>query len=655
MDPILEEELLRNVEMASARGHVQRAKAAARNRGPPGGGDSGLANHLLVKWTYGTKSAELVKTEAALAYKAGARGGYLKQLSEIGSKQGGNVARDLMELVREILGVAIVPILVVLVPLFVSKGEGGLPQPELCPVGFICPHIWLWFMYTHHRPEFLLRFCGANTLTKATARISKFWSSVHPADPRRSNLFNQANFATRCLPIGLHGDGVPCTKRNSLDVLTFFGILGMGSTVDLVFYIWSFFYTCKVDAATLLDFPAFLGGLTEDTSYRVIIWSLLALESGIHPTHDYRGELLTEEPFLSLAGTAIAGGFFAILWQFRCDADYTYKNANLPGYWASNYPCHTCGCDKVVPRTPNHFLYFGADASWPDSIYLTMAAFYVRCALAGKAVHPLLTERANGGGGYHVFLFCRDTLHVLDLGTSQYLAGTVFWLLSFADYIYDNDPVRAMHQVMADVAELYRTEKTPTTFSNLDLQMFCDADRPQHGTPCLKGKGAETRHLIPLLAIVWAKYSRGTAYDNHVTACLNAMTAIYSILGVRDPETSAPPLFLDAAACDELRGVVDEFLTHYSYLESVAVRNDPPLGIWHMVSKHHSVWHVAFEAQFQHPSSGRTYINESYMGHIKEVGMANRFAIAASRRSLTICERVALGRSLELLITAKRL
>ena len=135
MDPILEEELLRNVEMASARGHVQRAKAAARNRGPPGGGDSGLANHLLVKWAYGTKSAELVKTEAALAYKAGARGGYLKQLSEIGSKQGGNVARDLMELVREILGVAIVPILVVLVPLFVSKGEGGLPQPELCPSG----------------------------------------------------------------------------------------------------------------------------------------------------------------------------------------------------------------------------------------------------------------------------------------------------------------------------------------------------------------------------------------------------------------------------------------------------------------------------------------------------------------------------------------
>jgi hypothetical protein len=325
MDPILEEELLRNVEMASTRGHVQRASASARKSAPPGGGDSGFANHLLVKWAYGLKSAECVKTEAALAFKAGARGGYLKKLAELGSNQGGNVARELMDLVREIVGAAMMPIMVVLIPLFVSKGENGLPQPELCTAGFLCPHLWLWFMYTHHRSEFLLRFCGATTMAKATARIRKFWSSVHPADPRRSDIFNRVDFASRCIPVGLHGDGVPCTKRNSLDVVSFFGILGLGTTVELVFYVWSFFYTCKVDEAVLLDFPEFLGGLTDTVAYQVIIWSLLAAESGKHPTHDWRGELLTEEPFLSLAGTDIAGGFFANLWQFRCDADYTYK------------------------------------------------------------------------------------------------------------------------------------------------------------------------------------------------------------------------------------------------------------------------------------------------------------------------------------------
>ena len=104
MDPILEEELLHNVEMASTRGHVQTASASARKSAPPGGGDSGFANHLLVKWAYGLKSAECVKTEAALAFKAGARGGYFKKLAELGSNQGGNVARELMDLVREIVG-----------------------------------------------------------------------------------------------------------------------------------------------------------------------------------------------------------------------------------------------------------------------------------------------------------------------------------------------------------------------------------------------------------------------------------------------------------------------------------------------------------------------------------------------------------------------
>ena len=137
MDPIFEEELLRNVEMASARGHVQRASAAARSSAPPGGGDSGLSNHLLVKWEYGIKSAELVKTEAELAFEAGARDGHLKRLASLGSNQGRNVARDLMELVRETLGTAMVPIMVALIPLFVSKGENGLSQPEMCPVGCV--------------------------------------------------------------------------------------------------------------------------------------------------------------------------------------------------------------------------------------------------------------------------------------------------------------------------------------------------------------------------------------------------------------------------------------------------------------------------------------------------------------------------------------
>ena len=81
---------------------------------------------------------------------------------------------------------------------------------------------------------------------------------------------------------------------------------------------------------------------------------------------------------------------------------------------------------------------------------------------------------------------------MLDIGTSQYLVGTIFWLLCFFAYVCDNDPVNAMHQILGDVAALYRVERTPTAFRNLELAMFCDTDQPCRGTPCLKGKGAET-------------------------------------------------------------------------------------------------------------------------------------------------------------------
>ena len=96
------------------------------------------------------------------------------------------------------------------------------------------------------------------------------------------------------------------------------------------------------------------------------------------------------------------------------------------------------------------------------------------------------------------------------------------------------------------------------------------------------------------------------------------------------------------------RDVVERFLVHASFLEQIALTQDPPTQLFHMVSKFHSMWHCAYESQLGHPSSGRTYMNEDFMQHSRAVGMANKHAVAASRRSITVAERVSLGRSLEL-------
>jgi hypothetical protein len=155
MDPIAQEELHRNLLSASSRGHQQRATAAVRAAEPPGGGDPEFADELLVGWGYGTYSATKVNKLARLATRAGAVGGYLRELAALGSNgtQPQNCSTGIMELIRSILGAAIIPVMTILIPMFVAKSAEGKPEPEFCACGVILPHIWFAFLYKHYRKD----------------------------------------------------------------------------------------------------------------------------------------------------------------------------------------------------------------------------------------------------------------------------------------------------------------------------------------------------------------------------------------------------------------------------------------------------------------------------------------------------------------------
>ena len=134
---------------------------------------------------------------------------------------------------------------------------------------------------------------------------------------------------------------------------------------------------------------------------------------------------------------------------------------------------------------------------------------------------------------------------------------------------------------------------------------------------------------------------------------LTSLSYIYSILGWKT-ETAEVPLFLSVDASEELRQLVDIFLAEQTLLEQLARARVPPLILWHRVSKNHSLWHLAMESQFQHPSFARTYMNEDMMQVMKRVGMANRYAVPAHRRSLTVAERICLGKNIPLVTDNRR-
>jgi hypothetical protein len=297
-----------------------------------------------------------------------------------------------------------------------------------------------------------------------------------------------------------------------------------------------------------------------------------------------------------------------------------------------------------------YYLNFTPDAIWPNRVYHRMEDFFTHCRRMGKRVHPLLLPREDGGLGCHVFIFQRDTLHVLDLGVSQAVSGNVLFLLCHGDYI-SADAGDACREIFSRISSMYSSERTPSRFSNIELQMFCNIDAPRIQAPWLKGKAAETRHFVPLLREVWERYSKNTGHDQHVSAVLENLTEAYSILGVR-ADVGRSPLFMSEEASGNFRAVIQILSIHISFLKALSLSQDPPLLTWHMYPKNHALWHVAYESAYGHPSSARTYLNEDYMQHVKLIGMANRYAISASRRSLTIAERVALGRSMELFLKA---
>ena len=82
-----EEELERRRGGDAARGRRQRATAEKRFAEAAGGGDPGYADELLLGWGFGDgiASAQGVQKHAGLARRAGACGGLLKELAELGA------------------------------------------------------------------------------------------------------------------------------------------------------------------------------------------------------------------------------------------------------------------------------------------------------------------------------------------------------------------------------------------------------------------------------------------------------------------------------------------------------------------------------------------------------------------------------------------
>ena len=423
---------------------------------------------------------------------------------------------------------------------------------------------------------------------------------IHPLLPRPTGV--RKDWMKRAIPISLHGDAVPVVRvgkpaSESLECLSIQSLLASGRTLEVKLLLYSMFEHSKVkDVAGTTD--------SMDTVWRVLVWSLQSLFEGKHPSTNWQGEphqeysseqLLSGQPLCSEAEP-----YFGVLWSIKGDLDWYLKGLGLRSYNA-NMPCEFCNVDRGGEAIwwPTNFAY---DAPW-------------------KTAMPTATEWKNRAISRHylfrAFSFISqhnleaDELHILHLGVSQYLLGSVLWLLVYK--CLGGEPASNFDTIWGRIQSEYEADPCGTEYTSLSISAFTNPEKPYDSFPRLKGKGCEVKSLLNPLNRLWPKLQKRNSFHNTVGVCLSELACLQNIID--DYKADA---FLPDAISQKLLSHTDKFLIAYSeaahHCNLVA-----KLCLFNVAPKFHWLWHMSFRSRFMNPRRCACFIDEDFVKHMKQV------------------------------------
>jgi len=184
-------------------------------------------------------------------------------------------------------------------------------QVALEPVQMLPVHGMIHVLHKHYAKQWANMFIGQK------GDLGKFWDTVRGDDPRlhayQSRLAMKPDYKTKCVPLALHGDGVPVFKGGkSMYIVSATSLMASGSNVDqklLIASDWS-----HMLAKSNMD----TGKDTVANAWKVVRWDMDALWSGMHPTKYWDGNGWPENSLeATLAGTPLADGYCALQWVLK--------------------------------------------------------------------------------------------------------------------------------------------------------------------------------------------------------------------------------------------------------------------------------------------------------------------------------------------------
>ena len=143
------------------------------------------------------------------------------------------------------------------------------------------PHEFFFTVYNSYQHEFKSR------ILPDRSKIRAFWNAVsnHPLLDNHPVL-DVPHWRERCIPISVHGDGVPVTGvgkswSKSLDIISWASCLAAGTTMGTFNFIFAMFTHLFVKEGARDTLKQFMVKLA---------WSFECLYLGRHPDHNWNGD-----------------------------------------------------------------------------------------------------------------------------------------------------------------------------------------------------------------------------------------------------------------------------------------------------------------------------------------------------------------------------
>ena len=78
-----------------------------------------------------------------------------------------------------------------------------------------------------------------------------------------------------------------------------------------------------------------------------LVWALMVLAEGRHPSEDFDGDVFVDGPRAELAGTDIAGGMIFVVWMIRADLDFLANSLKLENCNGAGGMCVWCKANNL--------------------------------------------------------------------------------------------------------------------------------------------------------------------------------------------------------------------------------------------------------------------------------------------------------------------